>query len=64
MATRPGPDTGHPLRTAADHLADACAGAKTILFDHREPGDALAAGVDAIGRIYDLAAPRRRRPKH
>ena len=49
------------VRSAADQLLKACAGTSGIRIDSG-PVDALAAGVAAIGRIYDrAAAPVRRR---
>jgi hypothetical protein len=44
------------VAAAADRLRQACAGAACIRFDPDPPVDALAAGVAAIGRIYDRAA--------
>ncbi|MDC7808782.1 hypothetical protein [Sphingomonas koreensis] len=62
MATRASPPPASPVGHAADRLLEACAGAACIRFDPEVPVDALAAGVAAIGRIYERAAvaPRRK----
>ncbi|PKP91450.1 MAG: hypothetical protein CVT77_12220 [Alphaproteobacteria bacterium HGW-Alphaproteobacteria-16] len=61
MATRvdPLPD----VSTAADRLIEACAAAVCVRFETDGTKDALAAGVAAVGRIYDRAPAPRRKPR-
>ncbi len=61
MATNPDAAASiRGLQCAADRLVQACAGAAVVLFEHPDT-DPLAAGVAAISRVYDCAAPKPRR---